>query len=109
MVPTTLYARQGDTLEATVTVAELDLTDATAELQIAPTAGHDSAKTWSAAPTVVIDPSLGKITLSVDPADTSALTGRGRNWVWQLTVTFSDGRVRTLAYGQLVVQPEVAP
>ena len=49
----------------------------------------------------------GVITVDLDPADTSSLTGKVNRLIYDIQVQDADDRVSTPVRGKLVVQPDV--
>jgi hypothetical protein len=105
-------ARQGDTFKHQVSVREDDnatpisLLGASVEFSIAPVPGGTPALQFTTAPEVVITNATGGVfQLTLTPTQTRSLT---LNWyVYEVTVTFSDGRRLTILDGALTVEREV--
>ena len=79
-----------------------DLTGATARLMLRTTVGAASPTLTAtiANSRISITPAEGLITLNIAGADTASLLG---SYVWDLEVTYSNGRIQTVTEGTLVV------
>lgn len=105
-----LYIDQGATFSSDVTVKDLnnnafDLTGHTAVAKMA--SGYESTKTRTTiSTTIAADPKTGVITLSLTPAQTSAIT-EGR-YVYDLEITSGTGEVTRVIEGIMSVTPQVS-
>lgn len=116
--PYTLYARRGDTFPTggsgvVVTwleddeVTPIDLTGYSVEWSIGRGFDDDAATTYTEADAAVsVVAASGRVTLSLTPAQSRALSRRV--YQYELTVTSAGGVATTLLEGQLFVSPEVS-
>lgn len=108
----TLQAKQGDTFKRVFTYKDddgnaIDLTGCSVEFSIARTRGGAPAWTYDSAPEVVItNDEGGEITVTLTPAQTR-LWERREEFVYELTVTFTDDTRTTILEGALEVRLEV--
>ena len=104
-----LYIDQGASFSSDVTVKDLNanafnLTGFTAVAKMAK--GYESTKTRTTiSTTIAADPLTGVVTLSLTPAQTTALSD-GR-YVFDLEITSSTGEVTRVIEGIITVTPQV--
>lgn len=83
----------------------VDMTGATAELICRSSINGPVLKRWSTASGhLAISPSLGKVTLTLAPADTLD-TAWNAKATYALVITFANGSVKWLATGPLLMRP----
>jgi hypothetical protein len=87
--------------------APVNLTGYSAKMQIRPSISSEEVllELSTVNGKIVIVPLLGKLTLTMSPADTSALTSRRARY--DLEITAGDGSVTRLIEGEITVSREV--
>jgi len=109
--PFTLYARAGDSFTRTLTWTDdagvpIDLTDASVEWALAGRYSDPIVYQYEDTDEAEItDEAAGVVTLSLTAEQTRELAGR--DWRYEVTLTFADETRVTILDGVLVVAPEV--